>query len=432
MYKYQIRVKLSTDTEWLNDTIQFVVFRCPVTKHMSFAVLTFYVQSAVIAIVEGELSRGVMPVVEVICMQVLENEDSPKKQTIQNLIFKKQYLVYYAKVRGSGVAETRTVDDQLTADLFLANPTLHFLNANNFFKRSFIGLTAKQMLDEYESFINNELKLGFNFDYNLGPDDGISNYIYQDEVLVAGDSDLHVLWNILNKYKITSTPCLYFFDDFVYGNDNDINVIIFNIGKYQSFDKVDIYSDHAMVYTTTKQVKNILVNDPYSELYKPNATIINYTGTDVAEVNPSSGINIKIPIAKTKQSQTIQLEKGVFFQNIETSLQNNTIPSSVAKNQSIIIEAPDDPILSKNRYDKMTQLIVNDIGSVVTYETNDINIDIFQFGKIYNMYSPLHLVYSYTPISIVNQFVKTSSKDDPNPGPVLQHNVTYQMINYNI
>lgn len=429
MYKYQIKIKLSNDPIWVNDTIQFIVFRCPVQKHMSFAVLTLYMNSATIAIIEGELSRGSAPIVEVVCMQIADNNSA--KQSNQNLVFRKHYLIYYAKVRGSGVSEAKDADQLLTTDLFLANPTLHFLNANNFFKRSFTGITARQLLDEYQSFINNELKLDFHFDYKLGSDTAMSNYIYQDEILVTGNNDLHVLSNILNKYKLTSNPCLYFFDDFVFGeNTKNVNVIIFNIGEYNTFDKVDIHTDHAMVYTITKQVKNILVNDPHSELFKPQTTILSHIGSDITSIELSSGTNVKIPIIKTKQSKLIQLEKDVFFQNIETSVQTCNIPASIAKNQAVIIEAPDDPILSKLRYDNMITLIINNIGSIITYESNDINIDIFQFGKIYNMYSPLKYVYSYTPISIINQFVKTAPKDGT-IGPVLQHNMTYQMISYN-
>lgn len=434
MYKYQIKIKLSSDSAYLTDTIQFVVFRCPVFKQMSFSILTTHMPSATIAIVEGELSRGIMPIVDVVCEQILENKSSNNTTVIQNLIFKKHYLIYYAKVRGTGVTETRSIDDPLAVDLFLANPTLYFLNANNFFKRSFIGLTARQMITKYEEFINDELKLNFKFDYNLGASDNISSYIYQDEILITGKNDLYVLGNILNKYKVTLSPCLYFFDDFVYSNNavDDITVSIFNIGQHNMFDKVNLIDDHAIIFDTTRQVKNDLINDASSELFKPKATIIGHIGTDIANIETSFGTDVKMPVVRKSTSQQIQLEKGVLFQNIKTILQSNTIPPSIAKNQSITIEAPDDIFLSKNRYDTMVNLIIGDIGSIVTYESSDVGINIFQFGKTYNMYSPIEKLYSYTPINIINQFIKTSAQSESDTaGPILQHNTTYQMISYN-
>ena len=432
MYDYEISIEFSNEGLIEKNVTQFISMRFPLLKQSSFALLTVNLSAVTVSLLQGEVWSGTTPMINVICKQLVDNKQSSTevKKIVQNLIFKKPYNIAYINPR-DGSAEPVDPDSLVITDMILISPTLHSLSSNNLFNHSFTGLTAKEIVEQYESFINDQLKLDFKFIYNYGNDDDISKFVYNDEILIMSENDLDVLRNILQRYKVTKHSTISFFDDFRYcqDNDKDICVIIFNLGAHDTFPKVNLSSDFPMVYTSSKFIKTDILNDYKARFFGPNPTIVSSIGTDSVKTKPSSGRGLKIPAPQTSTEQIV-LDKGVNFTSKKVSISHKNVPESLAKNQTITIDSPDNIDLSIERYEKMLKLYLYNAAYVGTYIMQNIPIDVIQFGKKYNMYEPMRESYRFTPISICNEFVKKSERSD-SIGSILQHNVTCQMLHYN-
>ena len=284
------------------------------------------------------------------------------------------------------------------------------------------GKTGYDAIKEFEEFIKNTHGDIFKSKH-IGTNSNINPYQYE-QLLIKAKNDLNVPTYIINTFKPFNSFNFYFFDDFYIGEDSDNQIIChyINLINKNNLSEFDI-SRYADIIGTSNKLSIIPISDQFLNLDKENETIT-VLNRDV-NYNTKKSFQSNIP----KQSTSGKLNKTELVDDRHVQIGEYINPiqknSFNASSQHINIYSPDSPDYAIERFKIFKDFFINKIDNIQIYETSNCLPDWCQFGKLYNLDIEDPTSFIYTPINIVNIFIRNNIKQH-----YCSHLVRYSMLKF--
>lgn len=402
----------------INDVQSFVVYRCPIIKTASFAILKLSLKLTNYLILQDSLRNNELPIIPINIYEIdSDKRDKGEMGTHIHHFCTKNYVVL----------QTTTIEPfqidaaYISCILYLVNPIFHYLNSNNSFNKILENITANDAIVQFESFLDSNYETAaFDFQH-IGNDYALNTYTYE-QILARVSNDLMVPSTLIQTYKPFNTFAFYFFDDFRLDCNTaaDITNYYINIGNKDYFKQRDITDDNYIDVTaelTMVSTHNVI--DSFNELLQKNASLM------------IEGSNINIETAKATGTVDVPAVKSEIVEDtISTGRTIKSIFTTVSEKvkqptERTIIYASDDITNASERYKKVSEQLRNTIHSIDTYAIKNCMFDIFQFGLIYNLQLYNKSSFVFTPLSIINIFSRDAGKH-----PIIRHNSKIQFIKF--
>lgn len=411
-------ITATVNEEIINDIQSFVVYRCPIIKTASFAILKLNLKLANYLILQDSLRNNELPIIPINIYEI----DSDKKTNSEM-----GTQIHHFCTKNYIVIQTTTTDPfqidvaYISCTLYLVNPILHYLNSNNSFNQILENVTANEAVIKFESFLNSTYETGaFDFQH-VGNDYALNTYTYE-QILSRVTNDLMIPTTLIQTYKPFNTFAFYFFDDFRLDSETaaDITNYYINIGDKNYFKQRDIIDDNYIDVTaelTMISTHNIV--DSFNELLQENASLMIEGSNINIETIKATG-TVDVPAVKSEIVEDT-ISTGRTIKSIFTTVSTKAkIPT-----ERTIIYASDDIDNASQRYKKVSEQLRNTIHSIDTYVIKNCMFDVFQFGLIYNLQLYNRSSFVFTPLSIINIFNRDAGKH-----PIMRHNSKIQFIKF--
>jgi hypothetical protein len=414
--KYEIEVKVYG--EKINDVNSFVVFRCPISYTSSFSVLDISVEMSNYVVLDNDIRKHEWPEIslELFLVDPTKSDAKIVGERIRKL-GTKQYIAINMYTNETPVWDAKYIG----ISLILVNPVLYYLNNTNSYNVILEDITPLGIINQFEGHLKSTYG-SKTFDFKkVGESVKKNNYNYE-QILVRLENDLIIPSWIIQNYKPFNTFSFYFFDDFYIDEKakSDITAHLINLGDKEVFTKRDITKKKYIdVFMANKEIDTDILSDVFNELKQKNPSKI-IRGSDMQFKFKKATGSSSVPKSNSSGSSQ-EIEPGRKIKEVKvTSSKTSGKPT-----EETLLYASDDLKKSLDRLEIVQKQISEEIEAVYRYYLRDAHLDFFNFGFMYNIKIATAKEYLYTPISIVNTFVRETG-----PGPLLTHNCHYQMIKF--
>lgn len=416
--KYEMEVEIQGQT--FNDINSFMVFRCPIEHTASFAILDVMLHITHYSHLTIDISQQIYPDVKIKTYLVNPQKTRPAEQAGARVkdFGVKNYIAIYLEPNEFPGAEAKYVQ----CTFYLVNPVLYYLNNTNSYNVILTETTGLEIIEGYESHLKKTFgSKTFQF-VKVGESEKKNSYKYE-QVLVRIENDLLIPSWAIQNYKPFNSFGFYFHDDFRLDDSvtADINCYLINLINKDVFTKVECLMDAKWgdVIIGNKFINVVPLGDRYNQLGQDNASKI------------VKGYQMDFKFQKASgQTSVPQISTETNSQTVESGRTINAVKgtkSEVSKNptEQTLVYAPDQLSTALTRLETVRTQLTEEIEAIYRYYLRDSHIDFLQFGKLYNLNPMTPQEYLYTPINIVNCFVRDTGRQ-----PTLVHNVYYQMLKY--
>jgi len=241
-----------------------------------------------------------------------------------------------------------------------------------------------------------------------------NNTLYDQITIPSSITKIQVPEYIIDAYKPFSTPSLWLFDIFNFGNydgesepvNGEIPIWCILLNFYnalETFKKRDISKD-IDIKQFTRLIKTVPYTDYFENLCKPNS-VVSFVNT----------------------SQSTQITE-LFGELSSVILTDNTSQKLGERINSLKIEYADSLVEAKKRIIDCINLIQKQINQIEIYETTNTSPDWLQFGYLYNFERDKKTGenlnrYIHTPLVILNIFKRQEQTEGK-----MEHILKYSMI----
>jgi len=411
-----IRTETVDNINEITDFAYLIFIRQPGTKQSSYIIAQANIPLATLILIEHEASVGLFPNYQLQIRHIVNGEENLIYSTYTKFILPKNYNL---NQQGSNSGTAPTVSVQF----LLVNPIAWNMNTNNSF--NFVFNKQKYIaMDIIEKYYVEEIKKKHSGNrpdlikfQNFADNSTKNTTLYNQITIPSSITELQVPEYMIDAYKPYSTPSLWLFDTFNFGNyDNKSNntkgeipiwCIMLNFyNAIDTFKKYDISNDLDITQFTSR-LKIIQYNDTLKEFIKPNAVV---SFTDIANM-----------------TQKIELFGNLPF----VSRVDNTYEKQPNRTTSLHIKYNDNLKEAERRIVDCVELMNKQINQIEIYETINTSPEWLQFGCLYNFdrdpkYGENLFEYVLTPITIFNIFRRKSQKDTQ-----MEHMMKYAMLRFN-
>jgi len=414
-HKYKFTIDLFG--EQFDDVSAFSVLRCPIIHTGSFSVLNLELRGLVFLTLCTEIENGDFPEISIKCelLDMTQNESPSKVGKPTHTMFRKQYLAIKANTNEYPTANST----YLNCAIVLVNPILHKLNNTNSYNKILLGKTAMDILEDYESHLKKTFGNCFEFK-KIGKDTKKNNHSYE-QLLIRLENDLLIPSWLIAEYKPNQTFSFYFFDDFRIDSSSkkDITAYYINMGAKDDFEKKTTLRTADDIFMANTFQKSYQMGDPFSELKQDNASVICKNREIAFKFEKATG-TASVP-SVTQSNSTIPLDK----RSVSSVLTTKPSTRNVKPTDETLLYGADSIENVLFRLTENQKLLELDISGIASWTLKDSHFDFIQFGVNYVLNPFESKENRYTPISIVNSFVREAGQF-----PFLIHNCAYQTIKF--
>lgn len=418
--KYPMRYRITAEMfdEKFDDVTAFSVFRCPLVKTASFAIIAINLRTKYFLTLEEKCRNNefelIKVAIDIVLNQTMAGDPEPPKV---DEVGAKQYIIIHAEA----YEPPKDVSPYTLSILYLVNPVLYYLSLTNGFNAILEDITVLDALSKFEEHIKSAHgDKTFTFK-KLGEDYEKNTHRYE-QILARTNNDLMVPSNLILQYKAWHTYGYYFFDDFRFDDQGQTDIMAYtiNLGDINQFSTKNLYdTKDTDIAIANMHISCQPIADRFNILYqeKPSLTV--------------KCRNMEFGFRKaTGEKEIPQLSTQISQGSYSTAESTNIIKSSsntksFKPTEQTIIYSPDSVVNGFQRFDKVSAQLRNNIKSIETYYLHDCHVDFLQFDQRYN-FNPYDLQkYLYVPISLVNMFVRETGRVS-----IFVHNMKYQMLQY--
>ena len=403
-----------------NDVNCMMVFRCPIQHTASYVILDVMMHLTHYNHFTLDIGQQIYPDVKVSFYLINPQKSRKDEQAgdrVKNLGIKNYKSIYIEANEFPGLDAK-----YIQCTMHLVNPVLYYLNNTNSYN---VILTNKKGLDiitGYEKHLTSMFgSQTFEF-IKIGEKEEENSFEYE-QILIRLENDLIIPSWVIQNYKPFNSFGFYFHDDFRFDDKvkADINGYLINLVNKSVFPKIECLkaAKWGDVIMGNKFIDAIPIGDRYNQLGQENPSII------------VKGSNIEFKFQKATGSTNVpQISVQIEDQEVEKGRKIKAIKSTKTETskkptEQTVIYAPDTTSVAVNRLNTVKKQLREDIEGIYRYYIRDSHIDFLQFGKLYNINPMTPQEYLYTPINIVNCFVRDTGRQ-----PTMVHNIYYQMIKY--
>jgi len=418
-HKYKFEVKVFGET--FSDLASFSVVRCPISNTASYAILNINLRGLTYLTMSTEIENGDFPELSVKCTLLDMLKNSPSAADVgreTDIMFVKQYIALKVGSEDYPTPNTTIVN----CTIVLVNPILYYLNNTNSYNKILVGKTGMDLIKGYEAHLKKTFGDSFEFK-KIGENVHLNKHKYE-QVLIRLENDLVIPSWIIAEYKPHFTYSFYFFDDFRIDSKStkDITAYMINMGAKDEFGKKSTMSskrDADDIFMGNTFVKSYQIGDPFKEMNQDNPSMI-IKNRDLAFKYRKATGNTPVPSIR-QSTHSVDLDKR------KVSSVRAAIPSTkhVDPTEETLLYAPDEFGNATKRLEQNSKLLKTDISGITSYLLKDTHFDFIQFGINYILNPFESKEFRYTPIGIVNNFVRESGQF-----PYLIHHCMYQTIKF--
>ncbi len=414
-HKYKLEVSLFGEV--FDDISSFSIIRCPISNTASYSILNLQIRGLIYLTLCTEIENGDFPLLSIKCelLDMLENAKLYEVGKVIQLMFKKQYKVLKAQTEEYPTPNSTYIN----CSLVLVHPILHYLNNTNSYNKILLGKTGMDILEDYEKHIKDTFGDSFDF-VKVGKDVNENSFEYE-QILIRLENDLIIPSWIIAEYKPSNSYSFYFFDDFKINDSSkkDITAYYINLGAKDSFEKKSTLHNANDIFMGNKFAKSYQLGDPFKEMDQDNPSIIIKDPEMAFKFKKAKG-NTNVPTV-TQNANSFSIED----RTISGITVSDPTDKSVDPTEQTLLYAPDSSKNAKTRLTLNSKLLKTDLSGIAAFVLKDTHFDFIQFGYNYILNPFESREYRYTPIGIVNNFIRESGRY-----PFLIHHCTYQTIKF--
>lgn len=425
--KYNVIVQFNGSDKTIHeDVIYLSIFRCPLIKQAPCYLLRINTTPILSNQIRNEINDNNIPSLN---MRIYIIDERNNGKLVTPIYDRNLSIVSVNNVTEENLSRGGSV----CIDLILTDPILYDMSARLTYNKIKNSVTAKAVLDDFESFIEKKYGKCFSSTHLISSQ---NNFIYDqlvvmpssdktklpDGTVVAGDfhNDLDVPTYIQNKYKIDNAFSFYFFDDFNLKGTSTITRFFISLYDYKKFPQFDITAQDD-VRSQSQRIKSTPVSDINKIIIK-DTPVVNYRLPNMTYETRKQQTSKVNQIASTVKS-ALQLSSKNRTSNVfQTTQTQKTFGQS---GDFINIKTPDSVSSAEKRLEIIKDTFINKIDCIEYFDTTECSYDWLQFGNLYNMSTDNPEQFIYTPVSIINIFRRVGTK-----GEMLSHHTKYAMVKF--
>lgn len=405
------KIELQDSSSDIYDDVQYVTFiRIPIIKQGSFCIIYLNLPVVVVKNLQISLANNVQDIWKMRIFMINPADHQKIRciydKHIQILAAQEQEIIVYTK-------------NYVFTKLIVSNPIIYSLQTTTSFNTILSNVTGYDALLAYENFLKG-IYGSIDF-HHVGVNSEKNDFIYEQIFIPPTINTLNACKYIINTYKPFHSYSFYFFDDFYIteNSNSEITAHLVNLaGIDQEFEKVDIqeYMDYIKL---SRKIAVREFTDPFLVLDKA----IDHIVAKTREIAVKAEKTFNTLVTELTQ-QDIGQEK-ILGNELKISKNQIQMTSTDKTNRVVIIQVPDIEENAKKRLQIAKKLMFNKLERLVIYETDYCLPFWLKFGFIYNMNLEESEEYEYTPISIINNFRRTESKETEH---TMIHSCKYVML----
>lgn len=416
---YEINVVFDIPKYKTNDISTLYIYRCPLVKSASFAILNINLPIIEYLQLENELRQNKHPKIEFDLFIADRSEKDPKNFRIHKKIKKlisKKYIILFSQ----SLEPLNTKNETPLVSLYLVNDIFFYLNNNNGYNKILENITGLEAVQDFENFLAQTFgTTAFTF-LKIGEKKFINKFKYE-QILTRTHDDLQIPTFLIRTYKVFNTFSYYFFDDFAISKNSqtDITNYLINLGDKKSFNKINVLNkEYADLHLGNALKKVYPLYDIFDNLAKINPTLI-LEGKEFNFDNKKATGTTQVPQLKSSsQTDQIQQQRPINITKSNISLKSNKIT------EYLNLYAPDELKVAKERFDTISEQLRKNFQAIYVFEMLNSHPDILQFNNIYNLDQNNTGDFNFVPLSIINIFRRESQQT------FLKHSTQYQCLKY--
>lgn len=382
--------------------VQYCSFiRAPISKLVSFCVLKIVIPELQILELQSQISNNAFPEV---ALNIYTTATSNIDDSVDMIFNKSLTCLLAITLKPIKLEQVTNI-----CTLILVHPITYYLFKYNTYNIIEENITARDALNNFHSFLTNTFGDIFKFSFT-GDSVDKNEYIYE-QILIKAQNDLLIPIYLINNYNINNSICFYFYDPFCISSENDKEIYCsyINLKDYKnSFKQIDasLYADTSTMYNKIKNTsiadfKNNIVDKKLNQILFVDSNIKYKSGDKplpktIPKKDPTNSTDMDVILDRTIK---------VVFDGSESSVTYN---NSSANTQIYCADSIDN---GKLRYNNAVDFYKNDVKEFVNYEFTNCIPDIFQFGQLYNLDPEVRMNYDYTPLNIINCFIRKNLKE---------------------
>ncbi len=417
-----LKYELEVDIQGIkfNDVNNMMVFRCPIQHTASFAILDVMMHITHYNHLTIDIGQQIYPDVKIAFYIINPQKSRPAEKAGERVkdLGIKNYLAIYIEPNEFPAADAKYIQ----CTMYLVNPVLYYLNNTNSYNVILTEITALDIISGYEGHLKKTYgSKTFEF-IKVGETEKQNSYQYE-QILVRMENDLLIPSWVIQNYKPFNSFGFYFHDDFRFDDKvkTDITGYLINLVNKEVFTKIESLKESKWgdVVIGNKFINTTPIGDRFNQLGQENASKIVKGSQIDFKFKKAIGIATVPQIYVQTIPQQVEVGRNIM------SIKGFKSESIVEPTEQTLIYAPDEISSAISRLETVRKQITEDIEAIYRYYIRDSHVDFLQFGKLYNINPMTPHEYLYTPISIVNCFVRDTGRQ-----PTMVHNVYYQMIKY--
>lgn len=400
-----------------NDISTLSIVRCPISNTASYGILNIQLEGLMFITLATEIENGNFPDISIKC-ELLDMLDPDVAESSGKPI-ETLFVKHYKGLKIESYDYPTPNSTYLNCTIILVHPILLYLNNTNSYNKILLGKTGLDLLEAYEGHLKKTFGDSFDF-VKVGENVQKNDHSYE-QVLIRSENDLILPSWIINEYKPTFTYSFYFFDDFRIDDSSkkDITAYFINLGAKDKFPKKSTITDADDIFLGNKFVKSYQLGDVFNTINLDNpSTIVRHY--DMSFKYSKAKGNTTVP-SVTQSTSSIPFEK----RSLSTVTVRPPKDKQVDPTEESILYVPDNFENAKVRIDQNSKLLKTDLSGISAYLLQDSHFDFIQFGKNYILNPFESKEFRYTPIGIVNHFIRESGQY-----PYLIHHCNYQTIKF--
>ena len=401
-------------------------YRVPLKQPASFCILNLdlYIihQQLINDIINANFSSNARPKVTITIATVdLNSQITPRRYRDNKVLFKKTYSIIKMSDLPFNIIENVSNTTFVCVDILL-----HHLSGINTFNDNLLKITGNDSLKKYESYLTSQYGDNFNYRKVNITDEYINKFIL-NQILIQSKSDILIPNELIEKYNILHSFCMYFFDDFSLAEENSklIDAVFVNFVDIDNFKRINIFDSKLKLSQILKIESLNDPKNPLNHLYGQNISSSNSTGNFFQNKNQN-----QVDVVQVKNTSS-----GVQMLNTERDFKSiNSVNIDYVKKPALgnlNINSKFDTETSNKNFNYLVNQLTNTFHKIITIFSSYTLPTELQFGYSYNFEFKLDdttssgAKYSYTPISIVNTFQKESVQS-----PYCIHNSKSQLLKF--
>lgn len=394
----------------ITDFHYIAFIRNPVLKQATYIDMQAQVPITTLTVIDAEINNGKFPQYELCCYQIKDIDKSDDNAENRQKLFYTTFvnIISISEQKDTSSTARPQAESTIPVRMLLVNPIAWQMNINTGFNKVFerkialdtINEFAEYMIKKYGASAKNIKK------FELADKNTVNLIPYPQITIPPTLPEINIPEYIIHTYKSHSTPCLWFFDTFNFGDYDKASapengkipiwcllINFFNCAN--TFKKIDISKD-VDIPMLTHLIGTAKFTDTRGILNRPNP-MVNFYGPNMTQVLKKLG---SLP-------QT---------QKTDVSYQTES-----ARHTSLKVYYPDSQDNAEKRLVDCVSLFSEHIDRIEYYETANTSPDWLQFGKLYNIEYSLKIdnnpkinenKYIHTPLVILNIFKRRQAKDN--------------------